>query len=117
NGAPNAKVFLRTLGDTTANNPAVYDIDWGAGLSNVDLSDINLFTDSLTFPANVTNFSAFDVFVQDGFGNEMQRIAQSGAGLFGLSFGGVNSTTQVPTGNPSAPQLQTYLTTTISNAS
>src|SRR5205085_5054332 len=96
--------------------------DWGGGLANVDLSDIDLFTSNLTFPANVTNFNAFDSFIADGFGNEMMQINQTGGGAFGLSFGGINAPPggtfangQVP-GNPSSTQLQQYLSTITSGA-
>ena len=106
-GTQNAKVLLRTAGLNSGTNPAVYDINFGAGLSYVNIDDLSIQSNNLVGNGPVS--PAFTNFVQ-GIGNEMQRISQTGNGQINLSFGGVQSATTVA-GNATAAALQTYLNT------
>ena len=88
-------------------NPAIYDINFGAGLAYVNIDDMSINSNNLVGTGSVS--PSFGSNVQ-GIGNEMQRISQSGSGQMNLSFGGVQAATTIAA-NTSASALQTYINT------
>src|SRR4029078_13526866 len=85
-GTQNVKVLLRTAGKNSGTSPAIYDINFGAGLAYTNIDDLVIQSNNLRGNGPVS--PSFTNFVQ-GIGNEMQRISQTGNGQINLSFGGV----------------------------